>query len=193
VRYDEARATETQARLKYGTSAGLFNVVAGVPVFASFALLAFGEKTLEHGVQRGMELTLGAQYEISGPISFALAVVMSCAIALAFRKPGQSVEAVAIYREEFAKRVQDAALNAAETAFLERLRSALHISATKARSIEGRVLLEHEEQLRAKLEAARRRDNEQRSAEEWETTRAAWLTSIRELNAQLDDSQPSGD
>jgi hypothetical protein len=193
VRYDEARATETQARLKYGTSAGLFNVVAGVPVFASFALLAFGEKTLEHGVQRGMDLALGGSHEISSPVSFALAVVMSCGIALAFRKPGQSVEAVAIYREEFAKRVQDAALNAAETAFLERLRSALHISATKARSIEGRVLLEHEEQLRAKLEAARRRDNEQRSADEWETTRAAWLTSIRELNAQLDDSRPGGD
>jgi len=189
---DGARATEMQARLKYGTSTGLFNVVAGVPVFASIALLAFGEKSIEKGVEQGVVLTLGASYPISGPISFALAVVLSCVIALAFRKPGQSVEAVAIYREAFAKRVQDAELNAAETAFLERLRVALNISSTKARSIEGRVLLEHEEQLRAKLEAARRKENEQRSAEEWELTRSAWLTSIRELNAQLDDSQPTG-
>jgi len=192
VSYDGARATEMQARLKYGTSAGLFNVVAGVPVFASFALLAFSEKSIEKGVEKSVEFTLGASYPISGPISFALAVGLSCIIAAAFRKPGQSVEAVAIYREEFAKRVQDAKLDSAETAFLERLRVALNISSSKARSIEGRVLLEHEEQLRAKLEAARRKENEQRSAEEWESTRSAWLTSIRELNAQLDDSQPSG-
>ena len=173
VRDNPARLTQTKAELKYGQSKGLFNVVAVAPVFFSIVLVA-SEKSLEKSIERFVELALGVYQP---KLSLAFAFLVSCAIAWAFRRPEKRLEAVSIYREEFAKRVHDAELNPAEAAFLERLRSALQLSLHQARDIEGRLLQEKEEELRARLEAVQRQMFEQRSAEEWESDKSAWLGS----------------
>lgn len=178
TRTSEVRSAETEANIKRALSAGGLNSLASVPIVVVLGLVFVAEKGIEHAVipmvPPGPVPLLG----VSGVVAFGLKAV--------FRKWEKKLEAIATYREEFRKRLQEGSeLDTVESGFLDRLRVAIQITPGDARAIESRVLQEREDELRARLEVLQRDMFERRSAEEWQAAKSAWLSSIRDLRTQL--------
>jgi hypothetical protein len=137
--------------------------------------------------EQGVEHTVKPMLEGFTPMPF---LIVSGLFALglkgAFRKWEKRLEAVALYREEFRKRLRNGwDISEVETLFLDRLQDALQISSRDVRSIESGILIEQEEELRARLEMFQRNAIDERGPEEWQSTKSIWLSSIRDLSTQL--------
>jgi hypothetical protein len=179
VHASESRSAEAVASVRRALSTGGVNSLASVPIVVMLALIFVAEKGVEHALMPMVH---------AGPLPLlAMSGIVAFGLKAAFWKWEKKLDAVAMYRDEFRKRLQDnCELSHVEMAFLDRLRIALRIRAADARAIEGRILQDKEDELRARLDRLQRETLERRSAEEWQATRSAWLSSIHQLSNQLD-------
>jgi hypothetical protein len=170
-------SADSETRVRRELRRGSVNVLASVPIV--LLLVSFT------AVEKGVEIFV---HPMSGTGSWSIMIAFVIALGVKggtwrWEKRGESY---AMYRSEFKNRFKDGFdLSPDDLAFLDKFREALHLSSAEARTIEGRVLEEKEQELRAKLEALQRDMLERRSAEEWQTTKAVWLESIKDLHAQI--------
>jgi hypothetical protein len=179
-----AGLAQAEAAIRRNLAAGRLNALATAPIFVVIAGFILVEKGAEH---------FFSAIAGGGVISLLVAVAVALLLKGGAFKWEKRREAMSLYRDEFLRRLKDGVDQTAEdAAFFERLRAALHLSPGVARAIEGRVLREREDELRARLELLQQRSSERRSAEEWATAKSAWLGSIRELNLQIESQAGAG-
>jgi hypothetical protein len=179
-----ANPHQTEVRLRRELSAGGAFTLTLIPAVVPYGIHVLTEKGLLTIVSP--IIGVGAPTMLAGA---AISMLLMAGVSAWERRK----ERISLYRDEFLRRLRDGVDQTADdTAFFERLRVALHVSPRDARAIEGRVLREREDELRARLELLQQRSSERRSAEEWATAKSAWLGSIRELNLQIESQAGAG-